>query len=110
MIPDDCVAGVNLGPDGRSQFRLGPHPLRLDHVPEAVVARPGLAGAAVSLPGRRCKPKGCPPVVCAGGVRDHIQLYLSLPPDRSIASLVNALKQTPLAGEASQGGGVSAGA
>src|SRR5881398_908373 len=30
----------------------------------------------------------CVPVAC----RDHIHLYLSLPPDRSIASLVNALK------------------
>src|SRR5438477_12708199 len=37
-------------------------------------------------------------LLCAGGVRDHIHLYLSLPPDRSIASLVNALKQTPLDG------------
>ena len=31
-------------------------------------------------------------LLCAGGVQDHIHLYLSLPPDRSIASLVNALK------------------
>src|SRR2546422_1340753 len=31
-------------------------------------------------------------LLCAGGVRDHIHLYVSLPPDRSLASLVNALK------------------
>jgi putative transposase len=30
--------------------------------------------------------------LCGGGVRDHVHLYLSLPPHRSIASIVNALK------------------
>ena len=31
-------------------------------------------------------------LLCAGGVRDHVHLYVSLPPDVSIARLVNALK------------------
>ena len=31
-------------------------------------------------------------LLCAGGMRDHVHLYLSLPADLSIARLVNALK------------------
>ncbi|MGH7538138.1 MAG: IS200/IS605 family transposase, partial [Gemmatimonadales bacterium] len=31
-------------------------------------------------------------LLCAGGVRDHVHLYLSLSPARCLASLVNALK------------------
>lgn len=31
-------------------------------------------------------------LLCAGGVRDHVHLYLSLSPQHSVGSLVNALK------------------
>jgi REP-associated tyrosine transposase len=31
-------------------------------------------------------------LLCAGGVRDHVHLYLSLPADLSVAQLVSALK------------------
>ena len=31
-------------------------------------------------------------LLCAGGMRDHVHLYLSLPADLSVAELVNALK------------------
>src|SRR5438876_9125208 len=71
MIPDACVGGVNLRSDGRSQFCMGPSPLRLDNVPETAVDRPGLAASAVSLPVRRCASKGGPAVVCRWHARPH---------------------------------------
>src|SRR5881396_1834305 len=91
MIPDGCVADVNLAPMAAHSFvwvrvhcvwtTYRRQPLLEPDWQERLYRY--LSGVA-----RR---KGAL-LLCAGGVRDHIHLYLSLPPDRSIASLVNALK------------------
>src|SRR5213083_1215941 len=91
MIPDGCVAGVNLAPMAAHSFvwvrvhcvwttyRRQPL-LEPDWQERLYRYLSGVARREGAL------------LLCAGGVRDHIHLYLSLPPDRSIASLVNALK------------------
>ncbi|HEX5387874.1 MAG TPA: IS200/IS605 family transposase [Gemmatimonadales bacterium] len=44
--------------------------------------------AVASGAAERCRAR----LICAGGVRDHVHLYVELPPTRTLAELVNALK------------------
>src|SRR5437867_11554182 len=76
MIGDARAGAITVGVDGGSQFCLDSSSLHLDDVPEAALARHGLAASALSMPVRHCAPKGGSTAVCRWRAGPHPSVSL----------------------------------